>query len=455
MKPLQLFFSFSNRTKTLFTWWRLGPCLLVMFFLFAYGEIRLGSTATHRMSVGQPNHPASAEASNSTDDAGEAVDFTLCSSSDPIGVAVDAIEKKLQRGLSAEQTAATDLSAANQVITALAPSDWLGPLAPLALSPFFGITCLSGLAIWSPDWMPVGGLLAQSTPLKNQTLFWVFAVLTLVTSLPRFSKISKPIAVAIDQIEAYAGIITLLVIRYLVTSPGGSSNAEGDLVFQAGIFSLTLDAILYIVMAVNVLVINSVKLFFEFMIWITPLPFLDACFEIANKSACAFLIAVYSYSPWFATVFNAILFVVCLVVFRWAHRRMRFCRHLVFDAIWPAFSRNYGVPKEDKLTVFATTDWCGIPSRTELTLCRQQDRWVLRQKKFFQSPIDHPLPAGTLFKITPGWMFNELEILTQEPTRMVFSRRYQRCLDVLACRIGAEILTTQTPATSTANVGFS
>ena len=36
--------------------------------------------------------------------------------------------------------------------------EWLAPLAPLALSPFFGITLLSGVACYGPEWLPNNAL---------------------------------------------------------------------------------------------------------------------------------------------------------------------------------------------------------------------------------------------------------------------------------------------------------
>jgi hypothetical protein len=369
----------------------------------------------------------------------------LCSAGESTPLSAEAIERSLQSSLSPDQLSAANLTAANEIITALAPADWLGPLAPLALSPFFGITCLSGLAIWSPPWIPGSGLLMQSTALKSPTLFWVFAVLTVITSLPKLSKVSKPIAVVIDHVEAYAGIITLLVIRYMATS-ANNAVPEGEPVLQAGIFSFSLEALLYIAMIVNVIVINSVKFFFEFLIWVTPIPFLDACFEVANKTACAALISIYAFSPMLATFFNLILFVGCLIVLRWVRRRIQYFRHMIFDSVLPWLNRNYGEPTRDELVVFPTTAWNGFRDRTCLTLYRAEDGWVLRQSRLFRTPIEYRLPPNTRFRIESGWMINVLEILTTEPVKLSFSRRYQRRLHDLSQRLGAELADAPVPS---------
>lgn len=395
----------------------MGPCLIA---LIAIAFIPTSPNSTQLPSVASQ------------------ADLRLCTASGTSPLSAEVIEQSLKDSMPAEQWSAENLAAANALITTLAPTDWLGPLAPLALSPFFGITCLSGLAIWSPDWMPGNGLLTQSTPLKNSTLFWVFAILTVVTSLPKLSKVSKPVAAVVDHVEAYAGIITLLVIRYMATSSQGSSPVE-DSVLQAGMLSFSLDAILCIVMIINVIVINSVKFFFEFLIWITPIPLLDACFEVANKTACAALISIYAFSPMLATVFNLILFLGCLVVLRWVNRRVKYFRHMIFDSIWPMLNQRYGDPRHDQLTVFPSAAWNGFPTRTCLTLYRKQDGWVLRQSRWFRPPLEFQLPSDARFRIEQGWMVNVLEIVTHERIKMSFSRRYQRRLDALAQRMGADI----------------
>lgn len=440
MNQTALVASRKLRKSSTLPWWRLGPC--------AFASIAIAF-----IPKSQPQPQSQALALQS--------ELRLCNASDPnplspmSPMSPDVIERSLKSSMSSDQLSAANLTAANQVITALAPTDWLGPMAPLALSPFFGITCLSGLAIWSPDWLPGVGLLAQSTPLKSSTLFWVFAILTVFTSVPKLSKVSKPIAVVVDHVEAYAGIITLLVIRYMATS-SPISSPESDPVLQAGILSFSLDALLYIAMIINVIVINSVKFFFEFLIWITPIPLLDACFEVANKTVCAALISIYAFSPMLATIFNLILFVGCLVVLRWVNRRVKYFRHMIFDSIWPVLSQSYGDPRRDELVVFPSADWNGFPTRTCLTLYRGQDGWVVRQSRLFRSPLELQLPPDARFRIEQGWMVNVLEIMTNESVKMSFSRRYQRRLDALAHRMDADVgLTSGTCSPIAAKAEFS
>ena len=78
-----------------------------------------------------------------------------------------------------------ELLVADQLAQSVNATEWLGPLAPIALSPFFGISLLSALAMWGPDWMPTNRFLESSQALNNGWMFTVFITLTVVTSLPR------------------------------------------------------------------------------------------------------------------------------------------------------------------------------------------------------------------------------------------------------------------------------
>ena len=222
----------------------------------------------------------------------------------------------------------SDMSKANGLAGSVRASEWLGPLAPIAISPFFGVTLLAGLAQFGADWMPVNQFLSNNAILKNPAVFWVFLILTLLTSIPRFTKVSKPAAQAIDQLEAYAGIITIILLRVMMM-PEEAPMAEGPIAMQAGFFSMTADTLMCVAAIINIVVINTVKFFFEVSVWLIPFPFVDAMLEVANKSACVALMAVYAYNPVIATILNLIIFTACLIAFRWIHRRTVYLRTML------------------------------------------------------------------------------------------------------------------------------
>ncbi|MEM9412060.1 MAG: hypothetical protein AAGA30_13165, partial [Planctomycetota bacterium] len=180
--------------------------------------------------------------------------------------------QNLKPGLSAREQIASE-AITSEFSRQISGVEWLAPLAPVALSPFFGITMLAGLANFQPEWLPENALLSENSPLANPYMFWTFLILTVVTSLPRLSKVSKPIAQVADFLETYSAIVILLVLKVVsMESFQTDTAAEVAIPMQSGIGSVTWDILLMVAMAINIVVVNSVKFFFEILVWITPIP---------------------------------------------------------------------------------------------------------------------------------------------------------------------------------------
>lgn len=322
-----------------------------------------------------------------------------------------------------------DLAAANQLTGSVKLSEWLGPLAPIAISPFFGIALLAGISQFGSEALPFNEFISNNPILSNPATFWVFLLLTVLTSLPRFTKVSKPAAQAIDQLETYAAIITIVLLRVLASS---SHEAAGvaPVAMQAGVFALSADVLMSVAAIVNIVVINTIKFFFEVSVWLIPFPMVDAALEIANKSVCAALMAVYAYSPAWATVINMMLFLVCLVAFRWAHRRTVYLRTLLLDPVLAMVSDRYARPG-DQLTVFPQHSLGPFSAKTKLVMRRHHRGWLLKQHRFL-------LPAKTIeiadgpvtATMTAGLISNRIEF--SDGVRLLFSRRHGRYLPALA-----------------------
>ena len=109
---------------------------------------------------------------------------------------------------------------------------------PVVLSLFFGITCLSGTSILcNMGILPKNEFLMGNKALNNWLVFAVFLALSIATSLPKWTALSKGFGEAIDQLETYAGIISYFGIYYL--SVPGQDETTKQVVYAAGIFSFT------------------------------------------------------------------------------------------------------------------------------------------------------------------------------------------------------------------------
>ena len=328
-----------------------------------------------------------------------------------------------------EPISAQEIAAAQQFGQTLGIADWLGPLAPVALSPFFGITLMSGFSLFGQEWIDSNNaLLGAQSPLHNPILFWAFLILTAVTSIPRFTKVSKPVAQAIDQVESWAGIITLIIVRLAVQT----SDAEPPPIVQAGIVSLGADTLLIVAAAVNIFVISSVRFFFEILIWITPVPTVDAIFEFFNKSICAVLMLIYGYSPMTAMFINLGILAASLVVFRWVYRRQVFFRCMIIDALLHlVFPVSEFV--ETRLEVFPERAVGPFKARDRCLLTRTEEGWLLERRRFLRGPLSMSLPVNeSSSRLEPGFFTNSVVMDSEDSVRLSFSRRYNNLLPEIA-----------------------
>jgi hypothetical protein len=331
------------------------------------------------------------------------------------------IETQLDSGLNPRDQAVAD-QLASRFAEQVSNVEWLAPLAPIALSPFFGLTLLSGLACYGPDWLPDNPLLSGRSPFSDPRFFWIFLVLTVVTSLPRFSKVSKPIAQLADFLETWSAIVILVFIRLFAVT---TEAPETEMAVQAGILSVGWQGLLIVAMVMNLIVINSVKFFFEFLVWITPIPMLDACFEIVNKAFCVALMAVYAFSPLIALLLNLLLFVACLMVFFWIRRREFFYRTMLIDwvTVWlkgvlATSSTNARSPHE--LVVFPQDRVGDIPARARCRLQKQKQMgWSLVWNRWFRHPVVEEFSGPA--RLESGWWTNT--IVMDNGKRLTFGRR--------------------------------
>ncbi|MCR9293972.1 MAG: hypothetical protein NXI32_14705 [bacterium] len=333
------------------------------------------------------------------------------------------------------QLDAGTLAASESISQQVTTSEWLGPLAPIALSPFFGLASLSGIATYGPEWLQArSNLVGSTSPLNSPLLFWTMAGLALLTSLPRLTKVSKPLALAAENLETYSAIIILIAMRVLAASPSEASDADPaqamsiQLSLVAGLTGIPQQLIGGLFSAINVFVINIVKLFFEFLIWLVPFPSIDALLEAANKSVCVALLSLYLYSPTLAMLLNLALLAVCLTVFGWCYRRLNFYRDLIAGPILAWLVPAWFAQRGQSITVYSEDAFGGLPAYTPFRLSRTSDgqfelrgRWLWKSIRSVLS--QPPLPLA-------GSVLGQNLLLRNETGEFEFKHRHWTAKDV-------------------------
>jgi hypothetical protein len=352
---------------------------------------------------------------------------------------------------------ASDKTKGEQIAKKISSIDVLAPLAPVALSPFFGIACLSGTSmLCSHGILPENDFLMGNKALNNPLVFIVFLALAIATSLPKMTAVSKGFAQAADQLETYAGIISYIVIFYLAGfgSDTDTAAATQHVVYTAGVISFTKGTLLMIASAVNIIVINTVKYFFEMLVWISPIPALDAIFEAANKTFAAALIAVYAFSPYVALILNIILFLICLVIFNWARRNMKYYRAiLVAPVIAKLFGRSAPQPPphiKEKLVlaveqgapilkVFPEGKIHKIKKKETCWLVPGKDGLFLVKLRLIRKPkIEKLDTTNAQIDITKNLLSNTITISSpqmKKPEMLTFSKVYNDQIDTIAAAL--------------------
>ncbi|GAB5406980.1 MAG: hypothetical protein Aurels2KO_52110 [Aureliella sp.] len=314
------------------------------------------------------------------------------------------------------QLGSTGNVAIEQLTNQIAASDWLGPLAPVALSPFFGLAMLTGAATYGPDWLTErSGLLNAGGGFDSPTLFWIMAGLAVLSSLPRLSKVSKPIALACENLETYSSVIILLCIRMFVTE---QATAEDGAALQAG---LPADILVSIAVALNIIVINGVKLFFEFMIWLVPFPSIDAILEAGNKVLCAALMGLYMFSPTLATLLNLFVLAICVLVFGWVRRRSVYYRNIIAVPLLERLFPNWFAETGDQFVAFLEHRQFGLPKYTRMNVI-QDGRTLTLSGRWWLKKVQVQLD-DTQLQTRRGLLTDTLRVRSSNQEEVVLLRR--------------------------------
>lgn len=330
-----------------------------------------------------------------------------------------------------------DLAKGQDFAKKISMFDVLGPLAAVSVSPYFGITLLSGATMLGEhNLMPTNSFLQNNSVLGNPLIFIVFLLLSGVTSIPKLTASTKLIAQSADILERYAGVIVYATVI-------GASNLSGPIeqvsvVYQAGIFSFTAQTIFILAAACNIVVINTVKFFFELLVLISPIPFLDAVFEAANKTLCGVLIAIYVFNPLLAFMINLILFLICLLIYNWVYRRVQYLKCILLEPMiiktlniknplrrYQLKYESLGYSGKALAKVFPLKKINGIKTKQRCVLFSTGDKYEIMTTKLFIKPIFKK--ADNISEIEIGIIKSTVEIKLEsmdKPVEFAFAKHY-------------------------------
>jgi hypothetical protein len=212
--------------------------------------------------------------------------------------------------------------------------------------------------------------------------------------------------------------------------------------------------------AVNIFVVNAVKYFFEFLIWLSPFPLVDAAFETANKAVAGFLVAIYLWSPTVALVLNMIIFGLCLLIFAWTYRRAVYMRSVVGDPFFgwlgDALFRRSGVTCRSTrlpgslaqrfpaallvVKAFAGRSYEGVKRKSRGYLIQSEGRLYFAALRFLRQPLVVALPQEDCrAAVAQGLLSNTISFERdggETVLTLLLTRRYNNALGELRELLG-------------------
>lgn len=262
--------------------------------------------------------------------------------------------------------AAAGLAAASAAAAATAGSDAGSPriaelaalLAPLGISPFLALAA-AGFAA-NGGWLdlPAGvQLLAQPA------VFWTLLAVGGLLELGKSSKLTRPLAEGIGTSESLVAVVAAFLLFAAEATDGAAPVQEAS----------TLGAVAWGGVAVaTVSVILALRVLFDVLIWLSPIPFIDAAFELAKTALTFGLVALAAWAPVAAMVTFAVVLVAAVLLLRRAVRAGR----MALTVLWDNTLGYMGPAEAAQLPVVAFVDRIpGLAKHTQGYVAFEEGTW--------------------------------------------------------------------------------
>lgn len=271
-------------------------------------------------------------------------------------------------------------------------------LTPTALSPFWTIFITSLASSFG-----IGGEFIATNPLlQSKVVLLVSGLLVLITSIPNLLKVSKPIGLAATFLEDKSGIIISIIMMVAPYTMNSDNSMHSEMSFL-GISNVPIHIIALMVLAIPYyMTIVTLRFFLEVLIFLSPIPFLDAVFEFIKKAITFSLITIYFLFPTTGIILSILIFVIALFFLKKAKRFILFFKYIFLQPlVIKIFRKNQTLTSEKipnqinkkfvnpSLAIQCLTDIeiGRIKNRRIVWLIKEQDKIFIGQPKSLLPPI--------------------------------------------------------------------
>jgi hypothetical protein len=318
--------------------------------------------------------------------------------------------------------------------------DQFAQLAPMGINPYLTVflTSVCSKAGFNNDYVATNPFFDSWIVLSLFGLVFFFTAL-----VGTVFKTNKATA-TIGLIDSYLSNKAALIINTIVIlAPTIISNepSHSEIVYQAGFLSISFKTLLILGISLYFLIIvMTFKFFIDILIFISPIPFIDAVLEIIKIVIAAVFIIISIISPVISVIIALIMFIVALFFYRRSIKLISKTKYLI---VYPLL--NMFRSKETKLTdgknlsilVLTNTKIGKLKKGIIVRLEETEDGIKLIKKRFLLDNITQVIDLS-------DFHFNQNHLDTimtdeDENTSLVLNRSYHKYLDELSEKYNIEI----------------
>ncbi len=299
-------------------------------------------------------------------------------------------------------------------------AEQLGMLGPVAISPYWGLCLASGASLFG---LAENEFLLTHPFLGNWFVFVVFILFAVLTSIPNISKFSKALGVAANYLEDNTAIIIVGLTMFLPSLHQWVAPSE---VGEFGVLGFSFYSLFILAFSsLYMFIVTTVRLFFELIAFVTPIPFVDTVTEILKKITSAVMMGIYFVSPEVAMGISILVLIIAFFLFRRANRSTQYFKQFYIAPItsW-IFGKDFelvddGIAKKVKtetaeviVPVWTMTQFGKIKKKGRAWLVKDgHEVFLFRNKAFGRSQIEY---LDDIENIRIRQDFNYLTVYTNE-----------------------------------------
>ena len=313
-------------------------------------------------------------------------------------------------------------------------------LAPMGINPYLTVflTSVCSKAGFHNDYV------ATNPFFGSWIVLGIFGLLFLFTaSVGTLFKTNKATA-TIGLVDTYlSNKAALIVNAIIILAPTFISNepSHNEIVYQAGFLSISFKTLLILGISLYFLIIvMAFKFFIDILIFLSPIPFIDAVLEIAKILVAALFIFISIISPVTSVIIAFMMFFVSLFFYR---RSIKLISKTKYLMVYPLL--NLFRSKETKLTdgenlsilILTNTKIGKLKKGIIVRLQETEDGIMLIKKRFILSDIIQKIELSDFH-----FNQNHLDIIMtneDESKSIVLNRTYHKYLDELSEKYNIEI----------------